>query len=46
MPSTVTNLEHRTILDVITASGAESLIEEPLAAAIGAVIFLSLVELW
>ncbi|NLL63938.1 MAG: rod shape-determining protein [Ruminococcaceae bacterium] len=38
MPGTVTNLEKRTILDVITASGASRvcLIEEPLAAAIGA----------
>jgi len=38
MPSSVTNLERRTILDVITASGAGKacLIEEPLAAAIGA----------
>ena len=38
MPGTVTNLEKRTILDVITASGAgrACLIEEPLAAAIGA----------
>lgn len=38
MPSTVTSLERRTILDVITASGAAKacLIEEPLAAAIGA----------
>lgn len=38
MPGTVTNLEKRTILDVITASGAGKacLIEEPLAAAIGA----------
>lgn len=38
MPGTVTNLERRTILDVITSSGAGKacLIEEPLAAAIGA----------
>ena len=38
MPGTVTNLEKRTILDVITASGAGKacLLEEPLAAAIGA----------
>lgn len=38
MPSSVTNLEKRTILDVVTASGAgmACLIEEPLAAAIGA----------
>lgn len=38
MPSTVTNLEKRTILDVVTKSGAGSacLIEEPLAAAVGA----------
>ena len=38
MPSSVTNLEKRTILDVVTASGAASacLIEEPLAAAVGA----------
>ncbi len=38
MPGTVTNLEKRTVLDVITASGAgrACLIEEPLAAAIGA----------
>ena len=38
MPSSVTNLEKRTILDVATASGAgmACLIEEPLAAAIGA----------
>ncbi|MEG0979410.1 MAG: rod shape-determining protein [Oscillospiraceae bacterium] len=38
MPSSVTNLERRTIIDVITASGAGKacLIEEPLAAAIGA----------
>ncbi len=38
MPGTVTNLERRTILDVITASGAgrACLMEEPLAAAIGA----------
>ena len=38
MPGTVTNLEKRTILDVITASGAgrACVIEEPLAAAIGA----------
>ncbi len=38
MPGTVTNLEKRTILDVITASGAGKacLIEEPLAAALGA----------
>ena len=37
MPGTITNLERRTILDVITASGAgrACLIEEPLAAAIG-----------
>lgn len=38
VPSTVTNLEKRTILDLITASGAAKacLIEEPLAAALGA----------
>lgn len=38
MPSTVTNLERRTILDAVTKSGAGSacLIEEPLAAAVGA----------
>ena len=38
MPGTVTNLEKRTILDVITTSGAGKacLMEEPLAAAIGA----------
>ncbi|MBQ2092163.1 MAG: rod shape-determining protein [Clostridia bacterium] len=38
MPGSVTNLEKRTILDVITASGAgrACLMEEPLAAAIGA----------
>lgn len=38
MPSSITNLERRTILDVVTASGAASacLIEEPLAAAVGA----------
>ncbi len=38
MPSTVTNLERRTILDLVTASGAGKacLIEEPLAAALGA----------
>lgn len=38
MPGTVTNLEQRTILDVITSSGAGKacLLEEPLAAAIGA----------
>ena len=38
MPGTVTNLERRTILDVITSSGAgrACLMEEPLAAAIGA----------
>lgn len=38
MPSTVTNLEQRTILDVATASGAgvACLMEEPMAAAIGA----------
>ena len=38
MPSSVTNLEKRTILDVVTASGAASacLFEEPLAAAVGA----------
>lgn len=43
MPGTVTNLEKRTILDVITASGAGKacLIEEPLAAAIGAGIDIS-----
>lgn len=38
VPSTVTNLEKRTILDLVTASGAGKacLIEEPLAAALGA----------
>ncbi len=38
MPSGVTNLEKRTILDLVTASGAgrACLIEEPLAAAVGA----------
>lgn len=38
MPGTVTNLEKRTILDVITASGAGKacLMEEPLAATLGA----------
>ncbi len=38
VPSTVTNLEKRTILDLITSSGAGKacLIEEPLAAALGA----------
>ncbi len=38
MPSTVTNLEQRTVLDVVTSSGAGKacIIEEPLAAAIGA----------
>ena len=38
MPSSITNLERRTILDMITAAGAGKacLIEEPLAAAIGA----------
>jgi len=38
MPGTVTNLEKRTILDVITSSGAgrACLLEEPLAAAVGA----------
>lgn len=38
MPGTVTNLERRTILDVITASGAGKacLLEEPIAAALGA----------
>lgn len=38
MPSSVTNLERRTILDVITAAGAGTacLIEEPLVAAVGA----------
>lgn len=38
VPSMVTNLEKRTILDLITASGAAKacLIEEPLAAALGA----------
>jgi rod shape-determining protein MreB len=38
MPSSVTGLEKRTVLDVVTASGAASacLIEEPLAAAVGA----------
>lgn len=43
MPSSVTSLEHRTILDVVTASGAGKacLIEEPLAAAIGAGIDIS-----
>lgn len=43
MPGTVTNLERRTILDVITASGAGKacLLEEPVAAAIGAGIDIS-----
>lgn len=43
MPSTVTNLEKRTILDVVTKSGAGSacLIEEPLAAAVGAGLDIS-----
>ncbi len=43
MPGTVTNLERRTILDVITASGAgrACLLEEPLAAAIGSGIEIS-----
>ena len=43
MPGTVTNLEKRTILDVITASGAGKacLLEEPLAAAIGAGVDIS-----
>ncbi|MDD6808165.1 MAG: rod shape-determining protein [Oscillospiraceae bacterium] len=43
MPGTVTNLERRTILDVVTASGAgrACLIEEPLAAAIGSGIEIS-----
>lgn len=38
MPGTVTNLQKRTMLDAITASGAGKacLLEEPLAAAIGA----------
>ena len=38
VPSMVTNLEKRTILDLITAAGAAKacLIEEPLAAALGA----------
>ncbi len=38
MPGTVTNLERRTILDVITSSGAGKacLLEEPIAAALGA----------
>lgn len=38
MPSTVTNLEKRTILDLVTSAGAGKacLIEEPLAAALGA----------
>ncbi len=38
VPSTVTNLEKRTILDLVTSSGAGKacLIEEPLAAALGA----------
>lgn len=38
MPSSVTNLEKRTVLDIITAAGAGKacLMEEPLAAAIGA----------
>ncbi|MCQ2462712.1 MAG: rod shape-determining protein [Clostridia bacterium] len=38
MPSSVTNLERRTVLDVVTSSGAGKacVIEEPLAAAIGA----------
>ncbi len=38
MPSSVTNLERRTVLDMITAAGAGKacLMEEPLAAAIGA----------
>ncbi|NCC88031.1 MAG: rod shape-determining protein [Clostridia bacterium] len=43
MPSGITNLEHRIILDVMTASGAGKacLIEEPLAAAIGAGVDIS-----
>ena len=43
MPGTVTNLERRTILDVITASGAGKacLLEEPVAAAIGAGVDIS-----
>ncbi len=43
MPSTVTSFERRTILDVATASGAGKacLIEEPLAAAIGAGVDIS-----
>ncbi len=38
MPSSVTNLEKRTVLDIVTAAGAgrACLMEEPLAAAIGA----------
>ena len=38
MPSGVTNLEKRTVLDIVTAAGAgrACLMEEPLAAAIGA----------
>ncbi len=38
MPSEVTNLEKRTVLDLITSAGAAKacLIEEPLAAAVGA----------
>lgn len=43
LPSSVTNLEKRTVLDVITAAGAghACLIEEPLAAAFGAGIGFS-----
>ena len=43
MPSTVTNLEKRTILDLVTAAGAGKacLIEEPLAAALGAGLDIS-----
>ena len=43
MPSTVTNLEKRTILDLVTAAGAgrACLIEEPLAAALGAGLDIS-----
>lgn len=43
MPSGITDLEKRTILDLVTASGAARacLIEEPLAAAIGAGISVS-----
>ncbi len=43
MPSTITSLERRTILDAVTAAGAGSacLIEEPLAGAIGAGLDIS-----